>query len=96
LEYNKNLGEYKKIKAQTELKLAEIKSRQEAVQEQLLPDVNKLYLEAEKRFPVSFVAKLYKESCTGCHIGISSNLVKRVKEGKTIQHCDNCGRILIN
>jgi len=96
LEYNKDLGEYKKLKSQTELSLAEIKSQQEAVQEQLLPEVNKLYLEAEKRFPFSFVAKLYKESCTGCHIGVSSNLVKRIREGKAIQYCDNCGRILIN
>ena len=96
LEYNKDLGEYRKLKAQAELKLAEIKSQQEAVQEQLLPEVNKLYLDAEKCFPVSFVAKLHKEVCTGCHIGVSSNLVKRVKEGKVIQHCDNCGRILIN
>jgi len=96
LEFNKVLGKYKKLKSQVELKLAEIKSKQEAVREQLLPEVNRLYLEAEKRFPVSFVAKLHKESCTGCHIGVSTNLVRRVKEGKTIQHCDNCGRILIN
>lgn len=94
--YNQEVREYKKLKVQIELKLAELKSKQEEVQEQLLPEVRKIYIEAERRYPQSFVAVLRKESCMGCFIGVSMNLVKRVKEGKAIQHCDNCGRILIN
>jgi len=94
--FNQDAIIYKKLKAKTELKLAEIKSHQEEVQEQLLPEVLKIYKDAEKRYPISFIAVLRQESCMGCHIGVSSNLVKRVKEGKQLQYCDNCGRILIN
>lgn len=95
-EFTEGITEYQKMKAEVELKLAELKSKQEEVREQLLPEVSKLYQEAERRYPLSFVAMLHKNSCLGCHISVPSALVKRVKEGKTIQHCDNCGRILIN
>jgi predicted nucleic acid-binding Zn-ribbon protein len=95
-EFDEGITQYKKMKAELELKLAEIKSKQEEVVEQLLPQVKKLYQEAERRYPLNFVAKLRKSSCLGCHIGVSSVSERRVKEGKTLQHCDNCGRILIN
>lgn len=95
-EFAEGIAQYQKMKTEVELELAEIKSRQEEVQEQLLPEVIKLYQEAERRYPLSFVAMLHKNSCLGCHISVPSILVKRVKEGKVLQHCDNCGRLLIN
>ncbi|MGI6588833.1 MAG: zinc ribbon domain-containing protein [Peptococcia bacterium] len=95
-EFAEGLTQYQKMKAELDLKLAEIKNKQEEVVEQLLPEVKKLYLEAEKRYPLSFVAKLHQGSCLGCHISVSSVSERRVKEGKVLQHCDNCGRILIS
>lgn len=96
IEFDEGVTQYQKMKAEIELKFAEIKSKQEEVQEQLFPEVVKLFQEAERHYPASFVAKLHKNTCLGCHIGLSLASVKRVKEGKVLQHCDNCGRILID
>lgn len=95
-EYNKGVREYKKLKEQNNLKLAELRSKQEEVMEQLEPQIRKLAEAAEKRYPLNYVAMLKNGSCTGCRISVSSTLVRQVKEGKGYYHCDNCGRILIN
>lgn len=95
-EYNEGVKEYKEIKVQFEWKLSEIKNKEEEVLEQLLPEVVRLYEEAEKRHPLNFIAKLQKDTCSGCRISVPSLLAKEIKAGKGFYHCDNCGRILIN
>lgn len=94
-EYNEGVRQYNEIKTQLDWQLLEIKSKQEEVWEQLLPEVLKLYEEVEKRYPLNFMAKLQKDVCLGCRISVSSRLVKQVKDGKGFYHCENCGRILI-
>jgi predicted nucleic acid-binding Zn-ribbon protein len=95
-EYNEGVRQYNEIKTQLDWQLLEIKSKQEEVWEQLLPEVLKLYEEVEKRYPLNFMAKLHKNVCLGCRISVSSRLVKQIKDGKGFYHCENCGRILID
>ncbi len=95
-EYNEGVKEYKKAVSQLDIQLAQLKLMKEEILERLSPEVLRLYTETEKRFPRNAVAKIKRGTCSGCHISIPSVLVLRIKEGKALQRCDNCGRILIN
>lgn len=95
-EYNEGVKEYKKTVSQIDVRLAELTLKREEIEERLSPEALRLYRETEKRFPRNAVAKIKGGTCSGCHISIPSVLVLRIKEGKTLQRCDNCGRIIIN
>ena len=41
------------------------------------------------------IAKIEGDTCGGCHMKLSSNLIKTVKERAQIQPCENCGRLLL-
>ncbi len=40
------------------------------------------------------VVALEHEVCTGCHMKVTTQTAHRVKAGKEIVSCENCGRIL--
>jgi len=48
-------------------------------------------LKTKKTKPIS---KLDDDKCTGCHMSIPSVVVSKVKKGKEVVYCDNCGRML--
>ena len=60
------------------------------------PSLKSLYLEIEKKFspkrPVSF---LIDKKCTGCHMLMDSMLKSSLDEGRSIETCPHCGRLLI-
>jgi predicted nucleic acid-binding Zn-ribbon protein len=95
-EFQDGVNEYQAVKNQAGLKIAEIKSKQEEICEQLWPEIKVAYQEVEKQYPFDFVAKLHQGSCLGCYIGVSAVLKRSVVEAKKVQYCDHCGRILIN
>jgi len=41
------------------------------------------------------IAKIEGDTCGGCHMKLSSTLIKAVKELAQIQTCENCGRLLL-
>ncbi len=41
------------------------------------------------------IAKIEGDTCGGCHMKLSSTLIKTVKEKTQIQTCENCGRLLL-
>lgn len=41
------------------------------------------------------IAKIEGDTCGGCHMKLSSTLIKSVKERTQIQPCENCGRLLL-
>lgn len=41
------------------------------------------------------IAKIEGDTCGGCHMKLSSTLIKAVKEQAQIQTCENCGRLLL-
>lgn len=94
-EYNENVKIYKEQVGQLEIKLAENKAMQEEIRGLMKPEILRLFTEVEKRIPGTPVAFLKGEICSGCRISIPSIQALRIKEGKTLNRCENCGRILI-
>lgn len=41
------------------------------------------------------IAKIEAGACGGCHMTLSSTVIKTVKENAAIQTCENCGRMLL-
>lgn len=41
------------------------------------------------------IAKIEGDTCGGCHMKLSSTLIKTVKEQVQMQTCENCGRLLL-
>ena len=41
------------------------------------------------------IAKVEGDTCGGCHMKLSSTLIKAVKEQAQMQTCENCGRLLL-
>lgn len=68
--------------------------RKEAAQK-VAPDLSKRYemLRAAKG-GLAIVPLVEGNACGGCKMGLPSSLVKRVRDGETIEVCDNCGRLL--
>lgn len=95
-QYNEGVRNYKVEKSKLEVELVKIQLKEEEVTEKLKPEVLRLYKETERRYPLNPVALMKGGNCSGCHISIPSMLAMRVREGKVLCYCDNCGRILIN
>lgn len=95
VQYNNSVKSYKAEKNNIELKLAEITIKEEEIREKLSPEVLKKFAETEKRFPQNPVALMKGGTCTGCHISVPSILAMKIRDGKTLQRCDSCGRLLV-
>lgn len=93
--YNEELKIYKEKGQVLENKQAEVAEKLSAVKEKLTPEMISLYTETEKRIPNNPVAVLQGEICSGCRISMSSSLMSRIKEGKKLYKCENCGRIIV-
>ena len=59
------------------------------VDEDLLDTFNRLFVNKSEA-----VVPLEHDVCMGCHMKITTQTVVRVKGGKEIVHCEQCGRIL--
>lgn len=95
------------IKAQVERQLADISAKTGAlaaqlqeleaeraklaagVEEDLLDTFNRLFTNKSEA-----VVALDHDVCTGCHMKITTQTSVRVKGGREIVHCEQCGRIL--
>ncbi len=53
------------------------------------------YESIRKRTSNTGMARIIDHKCNGCKIGVSSFIVRNAYDGKTIDYCENCGRILI-
>lgn len=95
------------VKAQVERQLADIAAKTDAlagqlreleteraelatgVDEDLLDTFNRLFTNKSEA-----VVALEHDVCTGCHMKITTQTAVRVKGGREIVHCEQCGRIL--
>ncbi len=59
------------------------------IDEKLLKKYNSL--KKKKRRPI---VGLYEDKCDGCHMSLPTSKISKVKYGKEVSFCDNCGRIL--
>ena len=64
--------------------------------DQCHPSLKDLYLDLEKRFaPKSAVSFLVDKKCTACHMQVDAVLSHSLDEGRSLETCPSCSRILI-
>lgn len=92
------------IQAEVDLTLAKeekiILDRQgriNALFEQMDASLKSLYLEVEKRFlpPKKPVSYLLTKKCSECHMQVDTTLRASLEEGRSIELCPHCSRLLI-
>jgi predicted nucleic acid-binding Zn-ribbon protein len=67
-----------------------------ALTDQLLPRLKSLYLEIEKKMlPKKAVSYLIDKKCSECHMQVDSILKNSLEEGRSIESCPTCSRLLI-
>jgi predicted nucleic acid-binding Zn-ribbon protein len=67
-----------------------------ALTDQLLPRLKSLYLEIEmKMLPKKAVSYLIDKKCSECHMQVDSILKNSLEEGRSIESCPTCSRLLI-
>lgn len=60
------------------------------------PSLKALYLDLEKRFaPKAAVSFLIDRKCTACHMQVDSVLAHSLDEGRSLETCPSCSRLLI-
>lgn len=70
--------------------------RIDALLELINPGLKSLYLELEKKYkPKSPVSYLIDKKCSECHMQADSILKNSLEEGRSIETCPSCGRLLI-
>lgn len=57
----------------------------------LSPDALRHYTNAERRYGISAVVPMAKQSCTGCHVRQPKMLAEVAED---VHECQNCGRLL--
>jgi uncharacterized protein len=87
--------------ADLEAKSATLQSRLEELTKERAEIAGKIDEDLLSRFERLFKSKgnavvvaLEHEVCTGCHMKVTAQTAHRVKAGKEIVSCENCGRIL--
>ncbi len=73
--------------------MKELKDLEKGVDIELLDRYKKV--RANKKRPV-FVPFIKPSSCGGCGMEIASDIINKLGEGRKIQECPNCGRIIYN
>ena len=64
--------------------------------DQCHPSLQNLYLDLEKRFaPKSAVSFLIAKKCTACHMQVDAILSHSLDEGRSLETCPSCSRLLI-
>lgn len=70
--------------------------RIQSLMEQCHSSLTSLYLDLEKRLaPKSAVSFLVAKKCTACHMQVDSVLSQSLDEGRSLETCPSCSRLLI-
>jgi predicted nucleic acid-binding Zn-ribbon protein len=89
-------SEVEKAVASEEVIIANRTKRIDALVGQCRPDFIKIYLDLEIKFkPKNCVSYLVDKKCTACHMMTDSTLRSSLEEGRSLECCPNCSRLLI-
>lgn len=77
-----------------ETRLAELKNEREQIAAGIDEDVLSLFDRLFASKGDAAIVALEHEVCTGCHMKVTTQTAHRVKSGKEIVSCEQCGRIL--
>lgn len=76
--------------------IANRNKRVDALMELLPPSMKSLYIDLIKKFkPKSPVSYLIDKKCTSCHMAVDSTMKSSLEEGRSLECCPNCSRLLI-
>ncbi len=72
------------------------KKRIDSLMEQCQPSLKNLYLELDKKFsPKEGTSFLIDKKCSACYVAADASLRSSLEEGRSLEICPNCGRLLI-
>ncbi len=76
--------------------IANRNKRIDALTENLHPSMKSLYNDLVKKFkPKSPVSYLIDKKCTSCHMAVDAIMKSSLEEGRSLECCPNCSRLLI-
>lgn len=84
----------KEAEADKAAKVAAGGAERDALFATLKPADQALYSRAKDRYPTDALAVITKNTCGGCFMGLSPQLVVQASRGETIVRCTGCGRIV--
>ncbi len=79
---------------QLEKELARIPDQREELAAAIPSDLVSRYQTARLRLGSRPLARIEKQVCTGCRVGISAAQMREIKKGDRLIQCESCGRIL--
>lgn len=93
-EYRNLRGQYQQAKEALQQQMDNFPAKKD----DLLAQIDSLYLDIyndlRKRFNFSAVAKVDNNICSGCHMRISFDLQKKLRNADEVLYCDICGRMI--
>lgn len=93
-EYRELLTIYNSQKKQLQDKINSCPAEKEAILAKLDQKLLNIYNDLQKKFAFDFIIKVKNDICGGCHMRISFDLQKHIKDIATLHYCDNCGRLI--
>ena len=95
VKYNQRAEIYNREKANADILMQEYGEKEDSLLAQLPPGDRMVYREALRSNPESPVASLDGDSCGGCRIGLSTQIVRTALRGEKLVYCENCMRVLV-
>jgi hypothetical protein len=74
--------------------LAELPQQREMLLQEIPGDLVQRYQSARGRMGSRPLARVDKQVCSGCRVGISATVMREIKKGDRLIQCESCGRIL--
>jgi predicted nucleic acid-binding Zn-ribbon protein len=93
--YNQKVRDFKLKKRDLELQIKALEADEETIRKELSEKTLNLYDSVLKRVGQAPVAAVWKQTCQGCHIGISDQHIRKIQFGGQWYCCENCDRILV-
>lgn len=94
-QYNDKVLIYNKKKAELDLKLAALQSQEENLREQLDQKTLDILDDTVQNVDSRPIVFLKGDICSGCCLGVSSQIARYVVQREGLQRCENCKRILL-
>jgi predicted nucleic acid-binding Zn-ribbon protein len=93
--YNQKARDFKLKKEKLEIQIKVLEAEEEVIRKELPENTLRLYDDILRRVGQAPVTTVRKQTCQGCHIGVSDQQIRKIQFGGQWYCCENCGRILV-
>ena len=95
--YRLLLDEYKKQKEKINAGIEQMPARRERLTKGVTDEKFTLYRKMSEKYPQGgVIASAVNGICGGCHMGVSFDVIRHLKNADEVIYCDHCGRILVS